>query len=68
MCLCLQGGGTDEATLTRIMVSRSEVDLLDIRAEFKKQYQHSLHTAIKVRRGGGDVMVKVILEDVRGMA
>ncbi|XP_067083900.1 annexin A3a isoform X2 [Osmerus mordax] len=43
----MKGGGTDEATLTRIMVSRSEVDLLDIRAEFKKQYQHSLHSAIK---------------------
>ena len=53
MCLCLQGGGTDEATITRIMVSRSEVDLLDIRAEFKKHYEHSLHSAIKVRRWGG---------------
>lgn len=46
--LC-QGGGTDEATLNRIMVSRSEVDLLDIRAEFKKLYEHSLHSAIEVR-------------------
>ncbi len=43
-----QGGGTDEATLNRIMVSRSEVDLLDIRAEFKKLYEHSLHSAIEV--------------------
>lgn len=32
------------------MVSRSEVDLLDIRAEFKKLYKSSLHSAIKVRK------------------
>uniref|UniRef100_A0A8C9XER6 Annexin n=1 Tax=Sander lucioperca TaxID=283035 RepID=A0A8C9XER6_SANLU len=45
----LVGGGTDEQTLTRIMVSRSEIDLLDIRTEFKKLYKYSLHSAIKVR-------------------
>ncbi|KAB0388623.1 hypothetical protein E2I00_006269, partial [Balaenoptera physalus] len=43
----LKGAGTDEFTLNRIMVSRSEIDLLDIRAEFKKQYGYSLHSAIK---------------------
>lgn len=32
------------------MVSRSEIDLLDIRAEFKKLYESSLYSAIKVRR------------------
>uniref|UniRef100_A0A8C9XKK3 Annexin n=1 Tax=Sander lucioperca TaxID=283035 RepID=A0A8C9XKK3_SANLU len=45
----MKGGGTDEQTLTRIMVSRSEIDLLDIRTEFKKLYKYSLHSAIKVR-------------------
>lgn len=30
------------------MVSRSETDLLDIPAEFKKHYGYSLHSAIKV--------------------
>uniref|UniRef100_A0A667Z3M7 Annexin n=1 Tax=Myripristis murdjan TaxID=586833 RepID=A0A667Z3M7_9TELE len=44
----MKGGGTDEATLNRIMVSRSEIDLLDIRAEFKKLYSYSLHSAIEV--------------------
>lgn len=43
-----QGCGTDEATLNRIMVSRSEIDLLDIRADYKKLYEHSLHSAIEV--------------------
>uniref|UniRef100_A0A671XPL0 Annexin n=1 Tax=Sparus aurata TaxID=8175 RepID=A0A671XPL0_SPAAU len=45
----MKGGGTDESTLNRIMVSRSEIDLLDIRAEFKKLYEYSLHSAIEVR-------------------
>lgn len=47
-CISQQGAGTDEFTLNRIMVSRSEIDLLDIRAEFKKQYGYSLHSAIEV--------------------
>ncbi|XP_064141738.1 annexin A3 isoform X1 [Loxodonta africana] len=45
----LKGAGTDEFTLNRIMVSRSEIDLLDIRAEFKKHYGCSLYSAIKHR-------------------
>uniref|UniRef100_A0AAX7T7E4 Annexin n=1 Tax=Astatotilapia calliptera TaxID=8154 RepID=A0AAX7T7E4_ASTCA len=45
----MKGAGTDESTLNRIMVSRSEIDLLDIRAEFKKLYKHSLLSAIQVR-------------------
>ncbi|XP_047575587.1 annexin A3 isoform X2 [Lutra lutra] len=48
----LKGAGTDEFTLNRIMVSRSEMDLLDIRAEFKKQYGYSLYSAIKSDTSG----------------
>ncbi|XP_057583486.1 annexin A3 isoform X3 [Hippopotamus amphibius kiboko] len=48
----LKGAGTDEFTLNRIMVSRSEIDLLDIREEFKKQYGYSLHSAIKSDTSG----------------
>uniref|UniRef100_A0A8D3AX11 Annexin n=1 Tax=Scophthalmus maximus TaxID=52904 RepID=A0A8D3AX11_SCOMX len=47
----MKGGGTDEATLHRIMVSRSEIDLLDVRKEFKKLYDESLHSALEVSRG-----------------
>ncbi|XP_069341541.1 annexin A3 [Eulemur rufifrons] len=43
----LKGAGTDEFTLNRIMVSRSEIDLLDVRAEFKKRCGYSLYSAIK---------------------
>lgn len=42
----LKGAGTDEFTLNRILVSRSEIDLLDIRAEYKRLYGHSLYSAI----------------------
>uniref|UniRef100_A0AAR2JZY0 Annexin n=1 Tax=Pygocentrus nattereri TaxID=42514 RepID=A0AAR2JZY0_PYGNA len=45
--LTLSGAGTDDATLIRIMVSRSEIDLLDIRAEFRKSFATSLHNMIK---------------------
>ncbi|XP_068167107.1 annexin A3a isoform X2 [Antennarius striatus] len=48
----MKGAGTDEWTLNRIMVSRSEIDLLDIRAEYKKLYEHSLHSAIESDLGG----------------
>ncbi|CAH2273382.1 annexin A2 [Pelobates cultripes] len=39
----MKGKGTKDKILIRIMVSRSEVDMLKIRAEFKKKYGKSLH-------------------------
>ncbi|XP_062381020.1 annexin A5a isoform X2 [Sardina pilchardus] len=42
----MSGMGTDDETLIRIMVSRSEVDMLDIRAHFQRKYRKSLHTTI----------------------
>ncbi|XP_072479686.1 annexin A3 isoform X1 [Notamacropus eugenii] len=48
----LKGAGTDELTLNRIMVSRSEIDLLDIRVEYKKHYGCSLYSAIKSDTSG----------------
>lgn len=46
--LCAQRAGTDDSTLMRVMVSRSEVDMLDIRASFQKKYGASLYTTIQV--------------------
>lgn len=46
--LLLQGLGTDDRALIRIMVSRSEVDLFNIRKEFKETHDVSLHEFIQV--------------------
>lgn len=43
----MKGAGTDDQTLIRIMVTRSEVDMLDIRAEFRRMFATSLHAMIK---------------------
>nr|XP_032800931.1 annexin A4-like isoform X2 [Petromyzon marinus] len=41
------GLGTDDATLVRVMVSRCEVDMLDIRFEFKRFFGETLYSFIK---------------------
>lgn len=48
----LQGAGTDERTLTRIMISRSEIDLLNIRGEFIDLFDKSLYHMIEVKGDG----------------
>lgn len=44
----LKGAGTDDHTLIRIVVSRSEIDLFNIRKEFRKNFATSLYSMIKV--------------------
>lgn len=48
----LQGLGTRDNTLIRIMVSRSEIDMLDIREVFRTKYEKSLYNMIKVSAEG----------------
>uniref|UniRef100_A0A0G2K4E9 Annexin n=1 Tax=Rattus norvegicus TaxID=10116 RepID=A0A0G2K4E9_RAT len=45
--LILLGLGTDDSTLIRVMVSRAEIDMLDIRANFKRLYGKSLATLLE---------------------
>uniref|UniRef100_A0A8C4I3K7 Annexin n=1 Tax=Dicentrarchus labrax TaxID=13489 RepID=A0A8C4I3K7_DICLA len=53
MFVCLfQGAGTDDNTLIRVMVSRSEIDMLDIRADFRRMFACSLFSMIKGDTGG----------------
>ncbi|XP_048474709.1 annexin A4 isoform X1 [Rhincodon typus] len=43
----MKGAGTDDDTLIRVMVSRCEVDMLDIKQEFQRMYGKSLYSFIK---------------------
>ncbi|KAJ7986918.1 hypothetical protein DPEC_G00333370 [Dallia pectoralis] len=57
----MKGVGTTESVLTRIMVTRSEIDMLDIRAEYKKLFGCSLYSALKSDTGGDycDALLKL---------
>lgn len=48
----MKGAGTTESTLTRIMVSRSEIDLLDVRGEFKKLFGYTLYSKLESEVSG----------------
>ncbi|XP_035018298.2 annexin A6 isoform X1 [Hippoglossus stenolepis] len=50
----MKGLGTDDRALIRIMVSRSEIDLFNIRKEFKETHDTSLHEFIQVETMIGD--------------
>ncbi|XP_067339844.1 annexin A3b isoform X2 [Channa argus] len=54
----MKGLGTTESILTRIMVCRSEIDLLDVRAEYKKLFGSSLYSQLESEVSGsyGDTL------------
>lgn len=45
---CPQGAGTDDRSLVRIMVTRCEVDMVQIKQEFQKLYGKTLESFIQV--------------------
>ncbi|XP_067106035.1 annexin A3b [Osmerus mordax] len=57
----MKGLGTSEDTLTRILVSRAELDLLDVRAEYKKLFGCSLFSSLESEVSGnyGDTLKKI---------
>uniref|UniRef100_G3PZR9 Annexin n=1 Tax=Gasterosteus aculeatus aculeatus TaxID=481459 RepID=G3PZR9_GASAC len=61
----MKGAGTDESTLTRILVSRSEIDLLDIRAEYKKLFGFTLYSQLEGEVSGsyGEVLKRLCGQD-----
>ncbi|XP_034544237.1 annexin A5b [Notolabrus celidotus] len=48
----MKGAGTDDNTLIRVMATRCEVDLMDVRKEFRRLFACSLHSMIKGDTGG----------------
>ncbi|XP_072491452.1 annexin A4 isoform X2 [Notamacropus eugenii] len=57
----MKGLGTDDDTLIRVMVSRSEIDMLDIRQNFRRMYGKSLYSFIKDDTSGDYRKVLLIL-------
>ncbi|KAM7138450.1 annexin A9-like [Macrochelys suwanniensis] len=48
----MKGPGTDDKVLIRVLISRSETDLLSIRSEFKKHHGQSLYSCLQVETRG----------------
>uniref|UniRef100_A0A8C7EK74 Annexin n=1 Tax=Neovison vison TaxID=452646 RepID=A0A8C7EK74_NEOVI len=57
----MKGLGTDDDTLIRVMVSRAEIDMMDIRENFKRLYGKSLYSFIKGDTSGDYRKVLLIL-------
>lgn len=47
--VAMKGWGTDDSALIRIIVSRCEIDLANIKHEYEKIYGRTLLSAVKVR-------------------
>ena len=48
MSACCQGAGTADDTLVRVIISRCEVDMVQIKQEFQRQFGTTLDAMIEV--------------------
>jgi annexin D len=48
----MKGLGTDDKTLIRVVVTRTEIDMLYIKAEYHKKYKKTLAEAIQSETSG----------------
>lgn len=48
----MEGMGTDDSTLIRVIVTRAEIDMQYIKAEYQNKYGKSLHDAVHSETSG----------------
>ena len=48
----MRGLGTDDTTVTRVIVTRAEIDMQYIKAEYEKKYHKSLVDAVHSETSG----------------
>lgn len=48
----MKGLGTDDTTLIRVIVTRTEIDMQYIKAEYHKKYKKTLNDAVKSETSG----------------
>lgn len=48
----MKGLGTDDTTLTRVIVTRTEMDMQYIKAEYLKKYKKTLNDAVHSETSG----------------
>lgn len=55
----IQGIGTDDRDLIRVIVGRCDIDLEEIKQEFEKMYGKSLASEVEVSHGNHDVVANI---------